>query len=157
MRRYRFRPSPTDAPGTAARSHVLKRGFPLRCTTLNPCWTRYGRMLHDRLSAAPSSEAHVSPDRNTYHLELYTAGRRQRAETWKTALQRALEQAGRYGVIEIIDITENLDLATERRVFATPTLIRLRPRPEVRLLGDLSDPHTLLPLLGFGGEPPLKR
>jgi circadian clock protein KaiB len=41
--------------------------------------------------------------------------------------------------IRIVDVLENPQLAEERRILATPTLIRESPLPVRRLIGDLSD------------------
>ena len=54
---------------------------------------------------------------------------------------------GRYA-LEVIDIYRQPDLAEEDQVLATPTLIRKRPLPRRRLVGDLSDEERLLAGLG---------
>ena len=53
---------------------------------------------------------------------------------------RALELHERRGCcsVEIIDALERPDLAELDRVIATPTLVRVFPKPEIRIVGDLS-------------------
>ena len=41
--------------------------------------------------------------------------------------------------IEVIDVLGQPALAEEARILATPTVIRLRPLPRRRVVGDLSD------------------
>ncbi len=49
--------------------------------------------------------------------------------------------------LEVIDVSIHADQAEQYRVLATPTLLRLRPLPVVRILGDLSDPAILTSVL----------
>jgi circadian clock protein KaiB len=41
--------------------------------------------------------------------------------------------------LEIINVLETPQRATEDKVFATPTLVRVAPPPPKRIIGDLSD------------------
>jgi circadian clock protein KaiB len=52
-------------------------------------------------------------------------------------------QPGSYE-IEVVDIMENPDSAEESKILATPTLIREKPLPTRRIVGDLSDFDALL-------------
>lgn len=74
-------------------------------------------------------------------LRLYLAGRTsrsQRAVANLTQLLRSLELQDAYD-LELIDVLERPDLAEGDGILVTPTLVRLRPLPVRRLLGDLSD------------------
>jgi circadian clock protein KaiB len=53
---------------------------------------------------------------------------------------------GRYD-LSIVDVNETPEAATERDVFATPTLVKIRPLPELKLVGDLSDMAKVLAAL----------
>lgn len=45
--------------------------------------------------------------------------------------------------IDLIDVLERPDLADADRILATPTVIRLRPGPSRRVIGDLTDRRRL--------------
>jgi circadian clock protein KaiB len=49
--------------------------------------------------------------------------------------------------LEVIDLRETPALAGERHILAVPTLIRERPPPPVRLIGDLSERKRVLAAL----------
>ena len=51
-------------------------------------------------------------------------------------------------VLEIVDLMVEPDRALADRVIVTPTLIKVSPPPEARLIGDLSDAVKLLTTLG---------
>lgn len=52
--------------------------------------------------------------------------------------------------LEVVDVLESPERALEAEVFATPTLVRNRPGPVAKLLGDLSRPGDILALLRYG-------
>lgn len=54
--------------------------------------------------------------------------------------------------LEVVDLMEQPDRAAADRVVVTPTLIKLSPKPEQRLIGDLSDAAKLLSTLGGDGR-----
>ena len=73
-----------------------------------------------------------------YLLRLYVSGRSARA----ARAVRNLESVAALveGVeIEVIDVHERPELAEGDKVLATPTLIRRRPPPVRKVIGDLSD------------------
>ncbi|HEV7204238.1 MAG TPA: circadian clock KaiB family protein [Jatrophihabitans sp.] len=51
--------------------------------------------------------------------------------------------AGRH-TLEVIDIYQRPELAAEEDILGVPTLIRIRPEPVVRIVGDLSDERRVL-------------
>jgi circadian clock protein KaiB len=51
--------------------------------------------------------------------------------------------------IEVIDIMKEPIRALEETVLATPTVIKLFPLPEIRIIGDLSDEDAVLGALGL--------
>ena len=86
----------------------------------------------------------------TWELRLYVAGR---APTYVRAianLQRACAHwlPGRYH-IEIIDLLENPRLAAEYQIVAVPTLVKKRPPPIRKVVGDLADTERLRLLFGM--------
>ncbi|MBO1079898.1 circadian clock KaiB family protein [Roseomonas haemaphysalidis] len=81
-------------------------------------------------------------------LRLFVAGGNPRSLRVIEAV-RALCQsrAGMAAELEVVDIYQQPELAERDRVLAAPTLLRLSPLPERRLVGDLSDEARLLALL----------
>ena len=59
--------------------------------------------------------------------------------------------------LEIIDISENIDLAVKDDIVAVPTLVRLSPQPLRRIVGDLTRRDQVLRALDLplpNAEPP---
>ena len=56
--------------------------------------------------------------------------------------------AGRYS-LEIIDVYQQREMAQKEQLVALPLLIKSRPLPERRLIGDLSDAGKVLQGLGL--------
>ncbi len=54
--------------------------------------------------------------------------------------------------LEIIDVKLDPEAAEQHRVLATPTLIKTRPLPTRRIVGDLSDRSAVLEALGVISE-----
>lgn len=50
--------------------------------------------------------------------------------------------------LEVIDVHKEPERALDERIFVTPTLVRLAPKPERRVTGNLNDKTALLLLLG---------
>jgi len=90
--------------------------------------------------------------RTTYVFRLFLAGHERNSELARTNLARLCETHlnGRHR-IEIVDVLQNTALALKWRVLVTPTLILVRPRPEVTVLGNLKDTRAVLAALGLIG------
>lgn len=80
-----------------------------------------------------------------YELRLYVAGRTPKSVTAFANLERICAEhlAGRYR-IEVIDLTERPQLAARDQIVAVPTLLRARPMPTRRIIGDLSNTSRVL-------------
>jgi circadian clock protein KaiB len=80
-----------------------------------------------------------------YLLRLFVSGftpRSQRAiENLKNLCERYL--AGRYR-IEVVDLYQSPGLARDEQIIAAPTLLRVRPVPQRRVIGDLSHADKVL-------------
>ena len=90
-------------------------------------------------------------------LRLYVTGHTASADRARAALRdverRLAAQQGEGRVFaEVIDVLEDPESAGRDQVFATPTLIRLAPGPQVRLFGDLSSPDKLIQALKLEGN-----
>jgi circadian clock protein KaiB len=90
-------------------------------------------------SAAPHAES------ATVNLRLYVAGQSPKSLRAFGNLKRLCEEhlAGRY-TIEIIDLIAHPEVARSDDIFAIPTLVRRRPKPLRRIIGDLADQKRVL-------------
>jgi circadian clock protein KaiB len=61
---------------------------------------------------------------------------------------RDRELAGQYE-LEVVDVLENPEAAEDGHLMVTPTLVRERPEPVRRLVGDLSDRTAVLASLAL--------
>jgi circadian clock protein KaiB len=81
----------------------------------------------------------------TWKMQLYVVGATDRS-------RRAVANARRFCEVElcgdcdlqVIDLFEHPELAAPAQVVAAPTLVRLRPTPTRRVVGDLADQERLL-------------
>jgi circadian clock protein KaiB len=53
--------------------------------------------------------------------------------------------------IELVDVFKQPDRAMEDRIFMTPTLVKLAPGPNERIVGTLSQTDLVLQVLGVEG------
>jgi circadian clock protein KaiB len=90
-----------------------------------------------------------------YRLRLYVAGLGPAVERQIAGVRSLLDAACGGGYeLAVCDILEHPLQAQEDTIYATPTLLRLRPPPTARVVGDLSDPQRVvkgLVLAGNGG------
>lgn len=86
-----------------------------------------------------------------WRLRLYVAGA-------TPASQRAVGNAkavceahleGHYA-LDVVDLYQHPDRARDDEIVAAPTLVRLRPAPVVRIVGDLGDRDRVLAELDLG-------
>jgi circadian clock protein KaiB len=93
-----------------------------------------------------------------YAFELYVAGGGLRSSNAVETLTAMCEErlAGRYE-LEVIDVLVDPERAELARILATPTLLRRRPVPDVRIIGDLSLTRSVLAKLGVPQESPRPR
>ena len=92
----------------------------------------------------------------TILLKLYVTGTTSRASE---AIRKTSEIVDYFLVdceLEVIDILSRPDLAEQDRIIATPTIVRVTPLPSRKVIGDISDPHTLLNGLGLVDQRDLK-
>jgi circadian clock protein KaiB len=84
----------------------------------------------------------VSPQsaQEAYHLRLYVAGQTEKSVAALANLRKLCEAhlEGRY-TIEVVDLTQNPQLAAGDQILALPTLVRRLPPPLKKIIGDLSN------------------
>jgi circadian clock protein KaiB len=82
---------------------------------------------------------------NLWDLRLYVAGQSPKSLRAFANLKSLCEEhlADRYA-IEIVDLVEQPSLAQSDDILAIPTLVRRRPAPSRKIIGDLSDRERVL-------------
>jgi circadian clock protein KaiB len=90
------------------------------------------------------------PAETRLQLRLFVAGLTPRSKLAIQTLRRLCEERidGNYR-LEIVDISQQPALARQEQIIATPTLIKLTPRPRKILVGDFSQTARLLTGLGL--------
>jgi len=83
-----------------------------------------------------------------YVLQLYVAGHSQRSIRAVASTRSICEEclSGQFE-LQVIDIYQQPHLAEHEHIVAVPALIKKRPMPQRRLVGDLSDKEKVLSLL----------
>lgn len=92
----------------------------------------------------------MAADQVVFSFRLYVAGQTGRSATAVTNLRALCDNllAGRYE-LEMVDAVERPDLAEQQGILATPTVVRLAPPPQLRVIGDLSDRWRVAAALGI--------
>jgi circadian clock protein KaiB len=87
----------------------------------------------------------LSAEEPAFVLRLYVAGQTPKCVRAYENLKRLCEQhlANRYR-IEMVDLTENPQLARGDQILAVPTLVRRLPEPIKKIIGDLSNTERVL-------------
>jgi circadian clock protein KaiB len=90
-----------------------------------------------------------------YRFRLYVAGQAKNSRLAREQLDRICGErlAGRFR-IEVIDVMTQPQWAFEDAILVTPTLIRVAPEPEVRIIGNLSERTKVEAVLGLEGGAP---
>lgn len=105
---------------------------------------------------AQSKPSTKRPDFETYLLRLYLTGITPRSIDALRNIKRICEENlnGKYR-LEVVDIYQRPQLASDEQIIAAPTLIKVLPAPIRRLIGDLSNEEKVL--LGLDLRPNRKR
>jgi circadian clock protein KaiB len=92
-------------------------------------------------------------DGGRYVLRLFVAGMTTRSQRTIANLRAiCVAHLGDRVDLEIVDIYQNPQLAEVDQVVAAPTLLKLRPLPVRRIIGDLSDKPRVLRGLGLPAD-----
>lgn len=105
------------------------------------------------MKSPPSSKAKRSARADRLSLRLYVAGQLP-GSVDAQAILRALCAADDSNPpeLEIVDLLQEPDRALTDGIMVTPTLVRVAPKPEVRILGLLSDSARIRSALGLGPQ-----
>lgn len=89
-----------------------------------------------------------------YAFRLYVAGQNERSLAAEANLRALCDSRLRGGYeLDVIDAAQRPDMAEEHRILATPTVIRIAPLPQRRVIGDLSDSLRAGYALGLPDRP----
>ncbi|MEU6847916.1 circadian clock KaiB family protein [Streptomyces sp. NPDC046716] len=92
----------------------------------------------------------MSRGTTTYVFTLFVAGASERSDAARSNLRRVCASRLVDGYeLTVIDVVERPELAEEHRILATPTIIRIAPLPQRRVIGDLSDERRAALALGL--------
>lgn len=81
-------------------------------------------------------------------LRLFVSGHSALTEQILTTLQGVLESSRYYPyTLQMVDVSKHPEQAEADQISATPTLIRVSPKPIRRLVGELDNPRAILSLL----------
>lgn len=100
-----------------------------------------------------ASRSNRTPAKKSYVLQLYITGQSTLSSSSVRNLLRVCQDhlAGQYE-IQVIDICQQPELAREAQIIATPTLVKARPAPFRKLVGNLSNQEQVLAGLGIRDE-----
>lgn len=99
------------------------------------------------------SRARSSP--RALKLRLYVAGASPNSTTAIRNLRALLELHAPPGVeVELVDLLERPEDGLREGILVTPTMVKVSPPPERRIVGNLRDTEALLSVLGLTGEEP---
>jgi len=139
----RLRPSPEQIDLSVLATHRSR--FP-------QLWENHDLVLDlsETSPHAPSPGTPHAPETETTGtvLRLFVSGHSAMTEQILTTLQGVLESS-RYQpyTLQMVDVSKHPEQAEADQVAATPTLVRVSPRPVRRLVGDLDNPRAILSLL----------
>lgn len=87
-------------------------------------------------------------ERSSYVLRLFVSGHSSSTERILTELHEFLEQSLEHPyTLKVIDVLKHPEQAESNHISATPTLLRVWPKPVRRIIGDLNDLNNLLRVL----------
>ena len=96
------------------------------------------------------------PDNHVYVFRLYVYGMSQKSSDAIAAIEKICREhlPGRFN-LEVIDITNDPNIAMDQNIVAIPMLEKILPLPRQRMIGDLSDQEKVLSMLDLKKPSPL--
>lgn len=100
------------------------------------------------IGAPPSPATAGDSPSDTHVFYLYITGATARSTRAVANARRIFDQylVGRYE-LQIVDIYIEPEKASEHQIVAAPTLVKVSPAPQRRIIGDLSDEYRILTAL----------
>lgn len=101
--------------------------------------------MNSNSSSQSSKKAQKQANPEAYLLKLYVTGATSKSLRAIANIKRICEKhlAGQYS-LEVIDIYQRPALAKEEQIIAAPTLVKCRPMPLKRWIGDISNSERVL-------------
>ena len=97
----------------------------------------------------------TADDQPRWSLTLYVSGASHHsAQALETVRRLCDEELAGQAELQVVDVTDEPDLAVRDRIVAVPTLVKRLPAPPCRLVGDLADVERLRAGLGLAAGPP---
>ena len=106
-------------------------------------------MKNQRDMAAEFERTLAESEGQVYVLRLFVSGATPRSTEAINNIKKICEEylPGQYD-LQVFDIYQQPELASEQQIVAAPTLVKESPGPLRRLIGNLSDTRTILHRLG---------
>jgi circadian clock protein KaiB len=105
--------------------------------------------LHQRIPTALVEQPLLNQEAKGYVLRLFVSGHSIATERTLQTLHRLLEESLSHPyTLKVIDVSQHPEQAELDQVSATPTLVKVWPRPVRRIVGDLDNVDQLLRILG---------
>ena len=103
-------------------------------------------------AAKRATRSDAKPRGGNYVLRLFVVGNESNSTQARGNLARICEEhlKGRYQ-IETVDVLKNAAAAHKNNVLVTPTLLLIKPFPQVTVFGNLSDTKRVLAALRLNG------
>lgn len=123
---------------------LLLEGYRSRFPQL---WENHQLILPVAVEPVVPEELPENVERPGYTLQLFVSGHSQATERTLQVLHELLETNLLHPyTLKVIDVFKHPEQTELNHISATPTLLRLRPQPQRRIVGDLSleDPQRLL-------------
>ncbi|MEB8344246.1 circadian clock KaiB family protein [Streptomyces endophyticus] len=96
------------------------------------------------------NEPRVCDRQATHSFTLFVAGASERSDAARVNLRALCESRLADGFeLTVIDVVQRPELAEEHHILATPTVIKVSPSPQRRVIGDLSDQGRAALALGL--------
>jgi len=96
----------------------------------------------------------VGMQKGALRIRLFIAGESPNSLAAQRNLQRVLKANPSLSAeLEIVDVLKEPELGLRANVLVTPTLVKLTPPGERRIIGNLNDTGALVALLGVDHEP----
>lgn len=108
-----------------------------------------GGMMPSRPSHSSSKSAAPTAPTPGYVLRLFVSGHSLATEQTLETLHQLLERSLSHPyTLKVIDVLKHPEQAEANQIAATPTLVKVWPKPGRRIVGELHDVETILRLLG---------
>jgi circadian clock protein KaiB len=101
------------------------------------------------MSSASTWKDEPSPPSARLSLRLYVAGHLPRAEQARANLRALCAGLTRQPLVDIVDVFQQPERTLMDSIVVTPTLVRLSPKPVLKILGTLSDLPRVRQALGL--------